>query len=187
MCVLIYVPAGVKTPSKSVLKACCQANPDGQGFAVPGHVFKSLDFEAFYSALSKWSDRVPRIIHARYATTGSVCRDNCHPFRKNGIVFAHNGVLPIRPTTDRTDSEEAFLTYVYPAVDKYGLHTPEVDAVIESIIGSSKFAVMDRTGDVRLFGPFYERDGVYYSNLNWVYRLNTIRCNAYDYAYRFGR
>ena len=36
MCVAIYKPANVKTPSLDTLKRCWDANPDGAGFALTG-------------------------------------------------------------------------------------------------------------------------------------------------------
>ena len=34
MCVAIYKPAGIETPSLDTLKQCWDANPDGAGFAL---------------------------------------------------------------------------------------------------------------------------------------------------------
>lgn len=124
------------------------------------------------------------MIHFRWATQGSVCSRNCHPFVQGDVAFGHNGCLPVYPHGDRTDSEEAFMRYIYPAIKKYGLHSKQVDEVVGLIIGSSKFCLM-QDYDVRLFGDFIELAGVKYSNLHWQSRLpRSISVNAADYAFR---
>lgn len=170
MCLLIFKPKGKKIPSETVLRAAAKANPDGFGFATPDKYMRSLDFEAFYKNLKKVKVDEPCIIHARLATHGSIKKNNCHPFRKDGISFAHNGILDIDPIGDKTDSETAFLLYILPAVKHYGLYSREVSEVVNRIIGGSKFAIIDENGESKLFGDFTRlSDGNFYSNLRWSY------------------
>lgn len=167
MCVLIVKPAGVPMPAKNILRAAMRANPDGFGFVSPAHFYKGLSAKMFLSGLARVSDAEPCIIHCRLATHGSIRAANCHPFRRGGLWFAHNGILDITPQGDRTDSETAFARYIAPAVFTYGLDSPRVDSVIASLIGGSKFALMQ--GDtVRTFGRFFMRDGCMYSNLRFL-------------------
>ena len=53
MCVICYIPKGVKTPSKQVLKAMHDTNPNGMGFCTPTMFHKGLSFDYFLQQLSK--------------------------------------------------------------------------------------------------------------------------------------
>lgn len=172
MCVIIVKPAGVAMPSDDVINAAHTANPHGMGLVSATKFYKGLSLSQFKRVLSQVPESEPCIMHFRYATHGSVRASNCHPFKRGNTFFAHNGILDIEPIGDKTDSETAFIKYIYPAIQKYGYESKQVDAVIESVIGYSKFALM-RRGVVRMYGNFqpYE-DGCYYSNFNWLSRLN---------------
>ena len=73
---------------------------------------------------------------------------------------------------DKTDSETAFIRYLYPYIEQYGLHSPETLKMVQNIIESSKFAFM-QGDDVRLFGHFEEWQDCYFSNLRFIYHLPT--------------
>lgn len=167
MCVLIVKPKGVKMPSNSILRQAYKANPHGCGFATQNKFFKSLDFDLFMTELSKVSDDEDVMIHFRLATHGSIKRSNCHPFKANDVVFAHNGILDIMPIGDMTDSETAFLHIIYPAIQRYGLDSKQTEDAIYSIIGYTRFAII-QGDDVRLYGDYQQIDGVYYSNLRFM-------------------
>lgn len=49
--------------------------------------------------------------------------------------------------------------------------------LLERIIGYSKLAIMNRKGFVKLIGEFYERKGVYYSNLHAFPREDKLSAN----------
>lgn len=164
MCVICVIPAGHSLPTKSELYAMRRQNPHGMGFVSKSLHCKGMDFEKFYNRLQF----VPRdediIIHFRYATHGSVCAKNCHPFNKGDIWFAHNGILDIEPRGDMTDSETAFKDYIYPVIKEYGLDSDEVLTVVDELIGYSKFAILGDDGIVRMYGHFTKVNGLYYSN-----------------------
>lgn len=88
--------------------------------------------------------------------------------QKNGVFFAHNGMLPIPSVDDKTDSEIAFREDIYPAIERFGFGSVGADNAINSIIGGSRFALMYK-GETRLYGNFSKIGNVYYSNLNWLY------------------
>ena len=125
-----------------------KANPHGQGFCTPSQFTKGLNFEYFVEQLRKRNINEPCIMHFRFATHGSIKRANCHPFNINDVYFAHNGILSVRPMRDKTDSETAFIRYLYPYIEQYGLHSPETLKMVQNIIESSKFAFM-QGDDVR--------------------------------------
>lgn len=183
MCVLIFKPKGEKLPSKKIIKACCQANPHGFGFAtMRGVLYKTLDRNDFidklYSVVGVEDDVM---IHCRLATHGSICEANCHPFEIDGVYFAHNGILNIEPIGDKTDSETAFVKYIYPAVKRYGLQSDETTYLVMSLIGSSKFCIFDTEKmTIRLFGAYEKMGGVYYSNTRFLYYMRPNKRACYN-------
>lgn len=180
MCCILYVPSGIKIPPTNTLKAIHRANPHGIGFAdADGNHGKTLDLSCFLQAIKKRHKDAACIIHFRLATHGSVTKENCHPFHDpaTGIWFAHNGVLPIPSHDDMTDSEiffrERFLPMYHGIVD--GKRPDLLDGdkerlwrYVESQRGSSRFIFMRDDMVVKL-GQWHTRNGVYYSNLNWLY------------------
>lgn len=156
-----------------MLKAMYQSNPHGMGFCTPTRFCKGLNFEYFVDQLRKRNVNEPCIIHFRLATHGSIKRSNCHPFKQGDVYFAHNGILSVRPMGGKTDSETAFIRYLYPYIEQYGLYSKEAEKMVYNIIESSRFAFMQ--GDnVRLFGHYEEMDGCYYSNLRFAYRIPSL-------------
>ncbi len=186
MCVIIYSPAGIAMPSKEILDAAQTANPHGCGFVSPFHFYKGNSYASFKKQLAKVSREEPCIIHFRLATHGSIKRANCHPFRRDDVYFAHNGILSIQPIKDMTDSETAFQQVIYPAIVAYGYGSQGMDNAVKSVIGCSKFAFM-KGYDVRLYGDFIRQDdGCYYSNLRFMSCYGWTRnvrasYNVFDY------
>lgn len=169
MCVIIYKPVGVAKPSYQLLKRAAKFNPHGFGFVSTNQHYKTLHFETFYQHFKSVSENDECLIHFRYATHGSVCERNCHPFVENDVFFAHNGILSIQPMNDMTDSETAFRNQIYPAIEHFGYFSKKVDDVINEIIAGSKFALM-YNNQVRLFGMYNKMDGCYFSNLRFMLR-----------------
>ncbi len=170
MCVIVYKPSGVFMPSERVITACARANRDGFGFCTPTKSFKSLRFADFKKQLDRVRYDEPCIMHFRLATHGSVKKSNCHPFNIGDVWFAHNGILSVEPIRDKTDSETAFIRYLYPYIDQYGLFSADTDKAVANIIESSRFAFMQGE-DVRLFGDFETFQDCYFSNLRFRYYL----------------
>lgn len=170
MCVICYIPAGVETPSHDVLSAMHRANPHGQGFCTPTLFCKGMSFGYFEERLRSRRKDEPCIMHFRLATHGSIKRANCHPFKIDDVYFAHNGILSVRPIGDKTDSETAFIRYLYPNIERYGLYSREAEKMVQNIIEGSKFAFM-QGDDVRLFGHFEKVGNYYFSNLRFAYLM----------------
>lgn len=168
MCVIIVKPAGVKIPTNEIITAAYHTNPHGCGIVSPTQFYKGTSYRSFKRILNKVSIDEPCIIHFRLATHGSICRANCHPFRRGDVWFAHNGILSIKPIGDMTDSETAFQQVIYPAIVKYGYGSEGMNIAVARVIGYSKFAFM-QGDDVRLYGDFIKNDdGCYYSNLRFL-------------------
>ena len=157
-------------PSNAVIRACARANRDGFGLCTPTKFFKSLDYEEFKSELDKVGKEENCILHFRLATHGSVCKANCHPFKKKDVYFAHNGVLDITPIGNKTDSETAFIKYIYPQIAKHGLCSVQTELAVQEVIGYSKFAIMQGE-KISLYGNYEKVKGVYYSNLRFLHYM----------------
>ena len=173
MCCILYIPAGVETPEIRTLEMVYFANRHGIGFADnEGHSCKTLSFAQFTRQIHKRPVTADCIIHFRLATHGSISRANCHPFydHETGIWFAHNGVLPIRSKNDMTDSEIFFRERFLPRLNETGWHDKELWDYVNVERGSSRFIFMRDKEVVRL-GNWHEQDGVFYSNMNWNWRL----------------
>lgn len=153
-------------PKREILKACATANPDGFGFVSERDYYKTMSFDRFLDRLAMVNKDEACIIHFRLATHGRKRRGNCHPFKKGDLYFAHNGILPIVPDYDKTDSETAFKRYLAKPAATYGLRSWQLQRAVDAIIGTSKFAFM-RDGEIATFGSFVTIDGVRYSNTRW--------------------
>ena len=175
MCCILYIPAGVETPSICQLEKVFICNRHGIGFAdSDGHSYKTLSFRRFTKAIQKRKRTSACIIHFRLATHGSICTKNCHPFydKKHEIWFAHNGILPISSHNDMTDSEIFFRERFLPALDKCNdYYNEDLWQFVNKERGSSRFVFM-KGDDVKLLGEWHEVNKVYYSNLNWAYYYN---------------
>ncbi len=62
-----------------------------------------------------------------------------------------------------TDSVRTFRNRLLPVIRTHGLVSPKTDRAVDEIIGSSKFAIMEK-GEVHLFGSFTAHHGRNYSN-----------------------
>ena len=184
MCVAIYKPENVQTPSLDTLKKCWDANPDGAGFALCTggdkyaiEIHKGyMTWKSFVIAYEKYLADFTGdlLLHFRIATHGGISPGNTHPFSLTGDVkllkhtnvltnyaLIHNGILPIEPSGDISDTME-FCRRLAPLYQ----NIPSAFNLIEGMAGNNKIAVMTRER-VHLFGQWERIDGVYFSNLLW--------------------
>ena len=170
MCVILIKPAGVTMPKKAILNMMAAHNKHGFGFcSSSGRNFKTTNYNLFLRELDKVTASEACIVHMRWATHGSVCTSNCHPFYDNetGYWFAHNGVLPIASVNNMTDSETAFRSRFVPALKTMSITSREFDDVVNNIRGYSRFAFM-KGKDIYIYGDYKEMFGCYFSNDNWL-------------------
>lgn len=170
MCCILYIPAGVETPTINTLEAVYMFNSHGIGFAdSDGNNFKTLSFRSFTKAIQKRRKEAACIIHFRLATHGSISTKNCHPFydKDNDVWFAHNGVLPIESHDDMTDSEIFFREGFIPALNDSNYNDPVLWKYVEKERFSSRFIFM-HGNDIKMLGRWHKIDGVYFSNMNWT-------------------
>jgi predicted glutamine amidotransferase len=176
MCIISIKKKGIKFPSVDIVKNMCENNDDGFSIVTQRNggrprIYKTLkmrDFLNYYRALVKASDGTDTsmFIHARIKTHGTQRIENCHGWRSDGIVFAHNGILSIANRDDMTDSETFFRDIFIPAYRQGGWKMAE--KTIDCVIGTSKFVFMGKDGEIKHYGTYIEDDGVLYSNYTYT-------------------
>lgn len=181
MCIIIVKPENEKLPSREILDQCKLRNKDGFGFCVPNKPpFKTMKYNEFILNLQKIDESQPCIIHFRFATHGTIKKSNCHPFKIDGVSFAHNGVLQVDNLEGMTDSETAFKYILHPSMCLNGFATDNFSKTVASIIGGSKFAFLSDRGQVKLYGNFIKDNGLYFSNDNYKPYNHYYRANRYS-------
>ena len=172
MCIIIAKARKQQGPTWDSIMHATQRNPDGFALAYSlgrgrkPRIIRSMKRADVLDVLkgivnckaASW------ILHARIATHGSKRLENCHCWQDadTGLIFAHNGILSVHPEGDMTDSETAFRRLLVPAMQAGGGEAFE--AAVSTIIGFSKFAVMDHTGEIYLYGSYLEEEEASYSN-----------------------
>jgi predicted glutamine amidotransferase len=170
MCVIIVKKQGTDLPARSILERAALYNPHGFGFCTKSRFYKTLNFERFLSELKTVRTDEDCVIHFRFATTGSIKTANAHPFKRDDVLFAHNGVMRIETQNDKTDSETFFERTLYPVICRYGIESKEVSNIMQSVSMYSRFALMQ--GKIlKIFGDFTKYRGCYYSNLHFINNL----------------
>ena len=173
MCIICIKKQGVEKPTQETIKVMARKNPDGFGVMYYDgqslQVVKSMNLDDILKENDKITKDMPAVYHFRIATHGSVNVLNCHPFydEQTGYGFAHNGILSIQNEGDMTDSETAFRRIILPNAILFGMDSYEVDAAVQCVIGSSKFALLN--GDkLKYWGQFTEDlGGLLFSNGNY--------------------
>jgi len=170
MCVAIYKPENVQMPSLDTLKKCWEANPDGAGFALfTGGDKYAIEIHKGYMTWKQFKAAFEKyrladftgdlLLHFRIATHGGISPGNTHPFSLTKDVkllkhtnvltnyaLIHNGILPIKPEGDISDTME-FCRRLAPLYQ----NIPSAFNLIEGMAGNNKIAVMTRD-KVHLFG-----------------------------------
>lgn len=216
MCILMYFGPEAM-PIREHLDTAAINNPDGFGWAIvtqsegilTGHGMDPDEvIEEFIAARYAYPEH-SALFHARIATQGSICLDNCHPFtvqnrfiKKAGygevtgeMVLAHNGMLPVYPPKgdDRSDtkmfSEDIFM-YRFPHLD-----SRRTKARLETFLGSSKLVVLTTDPAYRQqsyifnekLGDWLDHDGsgdIWYSNTSYkTYRYSSKGYSGFDWSY----
>ena len=191
MCVIIAKPNGAKTPDIRIIRAAMDANLDGFAIAWSNRgkleIYRTLDrmdMENYYINHFEELERTAFVFHARIATHGTKVLSNCHGWTclKGKFAFFHNGILQINNRDNMTDSETILRDIYEPIAKHYGHEGAE--PAINAVIGSSKFAFIDARGNIRMYGNYTEKSGVFYSNMHFTYEYERGRISRR--AYPFG-
>jgi len=151
---LCVIPPNV-LPSREKLENSALNNPDGFGYAIAipeeqrilvGHTMNADEAINDFLALKAKYPHGYAMWHARLATHGSMCLDNCHPFQvgKDSKTFlAHNGILPtVHEKSDRSDTRILAETILPRMGGVTALDDPQMWAVLEEFTAGSKVAVL---------------------------------------------
>jgi predicted glutamine amidotransferase len=198
MCIIISKPAGIPLPSIETLKTCWERNPHGAGYATAynGNVFIRkgfMDWEDFANGIDfNRLEPYACVFHFRFATHGSTCPGNCHPFpvsgnlkktyRKTDVAIAHNGVIN-QIKIDKKDYSDT-MSYIEKRIAPYWRLCKEHGALMYSNKSSkktlleetdSKWSFLFANGKIINVGDGVEEDGIWYSNAGF-------RCYSYFQA-----
>lgn len=185
MCVIIA--GSDKRPTLAELRACERRNPDGAGLAwlnEDGSVSfrKGISARAMHSMIRELPKGTPFVGHFRYATVGEPSDELCHPFpisRRTSLatsgdldrgqrVLFHNGTWTgwrsvLRGASNLPRGEWSDSRALAFAIGNGS------DELLDEV--PCKFAVLGKAS-IRLYpsdlGGWCARNGVMYSNLNWV-------------------
>lgn len=154
MCMLCVIPPNV-LPSREKLENSALNNPDGFGYAIAipeeqrilvGHTMNADEAVNKFLELKAKYPHGYALWHARLATHGSMCLENCHPFqvgRDNKTFLAHNGILPtIHEKSDRSDTRILAESILPRMGGVSALDDPQMWAVLEEFTAGSKVAVL---------------------------------------------
>lgn len=193
MCIISIKKRGIQFPTIQQVRTMC--NNNSHGFAMVVHdgtkgkkplIYRTLDKDKFLSAyrdvLGSYDYKTTTMyIHARIKTHGTMRIENCHGWKENGLVFAHNGILGIDNRDDLTDSETFFRDIFSPAYKIGGWKMAE--RTIDAIIGTSKFVFMDDNGVIRHYGNYINDCGLLFSNSS--YCESRYQAPAYPMRYTY--
>ena len=153
---------------------------------------------------------LPMVLHFRITTHGGTSPQMTHPFpisaqEKNlkaldltcDLGLVHNGIITSVPTQVGLSDTASYIANVLTPLanlktDFYKIK--EGKAIMESTIGASKFAFLDKDGNIETIGDFkygtkHNTNTILFSNLSHEWgTLNACRVNnmyAYDYNFNF--
>lgn len=145
MCIAIYCPER-HALTESELRTGWKANPDGGGFAYINRsgalaTYRSMELDPFLRAYEEASERNPQspfAVHMRIATSGTISKRNCHPFRQDRTTaWIHNGILPTSPTKKRSDTA-VFVENYLPELGSLWMDNPYLTSIVEEYCAGSK-------------------------------------------------
>lgn len=203
MCLLMLAMPNA-TPSREQLLCACTNNPDGFGYAI--HLGdriltgKGLSAEHIVNKFLELKAQYPLswgLFHARYATHGSVCVPNSHPYEVGGrqdIILAHNGVLgiDIKKGDDRSDTlvfAEDWLPNMLDLLDD-----EQGFSELEELVSGSKIAIFSTASELSKQIYLLNEDlghwenGLWWSNYSYMTKINSYSGyysqmdNGWDYV-----
>lgn len=181
MCLLCVMEPN-ETPTREQLLTAAEANPHGFGFAIMTNdrilTGRGMDAEEVIDRFLRLRAGFPNghaMFHTRFTTHGSTSKANCHPFRVAGdpdIVLAHNGVLPLNPDDDRSDTR-LFAEEWLPELGIEALDDPVMYAELENWARGSKVAIFSKSSllqkDVYILNEHlgHWNKGIWWSNYSY--------------------
>ena len=187
MCVAAYIPAGA-TIAENILRGVYKRNDDGIGLAWSDgsklEIWRTMsDIDRIVKMIDEMRD-LPRLVHFRYATHGTVTLDNVHPFwldSRRRAVIAHNGVITIPQKSNESDTRSFVDNVLSQLKDGWWNNTTTV-AQIEKLVNGSRIVIMEDDGRAHYLNKHSGEttaDGVWFSNSQWKEFLDpTVKSRA---------
>ena len=198
MCVIAVSPIGKRQPSQAELVSMWATNPHGAGYMCARrgklYIHKGFMFLSdFLRAvrMEQFTAADPVVYHFRIATSGGRSPEMTHPFPvAHDMVFedcklldvsapvgiAHNGVIPFCTIPKSEYSDTAIFTARYISqliTDPSSIHNPEITEFIVKNGGFSRFALMNRNGEIETIGDFTSVQGLLVSNTYYMHKVPT--------------
>lgn len=191
MCIIAAKASGVAMPDRKTIRRMWDANPDGAGimYIEKGCVRIEkgfMKYKSFAKKLDQLEHRLdmtqtPVVMHFRITTHGGTRPENCHPFpitdsigalkktqSSSDIGVAHNGIIPITPRKDISDTMEYIASQLAPlkrALPRF-YENKNAMLLIKNAI-DSKMAFLTKEGKIYTVGDFNEHNGILYSNYSY--------------------
>lgn len=191
MCIIAVSRKGVRQPSLDQLRNMYTNNPDGAGymFARDGKVyihkgFMTWDDFARNIKREQFTAKDPVVYHFRISTQAGVNPQMTHPFplttRREDcemldlncdVGIAHNGI--IRMTSDiketRFSDTAIFITdYMTKLIKSCDDLTDQAILTMIDYMTNSKWAILDKFGDISIVGQFTNVKGLLFSNSTYL-------------------
>lgn len=210
MCIIVCKKAGIQMPDRQILKNCFNYNSDGVGIMWNKdgevHIRKGFmtwnSFDSFLSELENQIDINKSAVctHFRIKTHGKTSPQNCHGFcisnrvkdlklleLTTDIGVMHNGIIPIKPIRNLSDTQTYILKQLYNIKKAHPrfLENNRIMSKIEKEIGS-KMTFLTSNGSIYTIGDYIEQDGVLYSNRSfedrYFYGCDWLKYDAFWYG-----
>lgn len=194
MCIIVAKAKGASMPEREILRTCFTNNSDGAGIMwnqeEQVHIRKGfMDWECFNAFLEELSTQINLkdtgvVCHFRITTHGKTSPQNCHGFcisnrikdlklleLTTDIGVMHNGIIPIKPIHNLSDTQTYILKRLYNIQKAHPrfLESKRLMSQIKKEI-SSKMAFLTSDGIIYTIGDFIEQDGVLFSNRSFEER-----------------
>ena len=161
MCLIISKPAEAKLNYQHIENASGH-NKDGFGIVVEGKtLYRTNDYNKFIDLLKTVEDKA-LLIHMRAASAGEVSDRNIQPFYIGDGYFCHNGTI-FGLAGDNEHSDSKILSRALRELpDCHGRNL-----MLELALGNDRAAIVNKKGEVTMFGKWQEVEGMYYSSDYW--------------------
>lgn len=193
MCIIAVKEAGAEWPTWNTLAQCWNRNPDGAGIMyndARGNVVIEkgfmdwIEFKRKIKQVKRLCEANTTVVmHFRIKTHGEVSRECCHPFPLEGkldilrqtevtthIGVAHNGIITGRDTNaKKSDTMDFIMEVLYPIYNLCPdfMENKYAENLIFDGLGTCRLAILDGDGYCRLYGTWYEENGMHYSNTSY--------------------
>jgi len=195
MCIIVAKAKGISMPEREILRTCFTNNSDGAGIMwnqeEQVHIRKGfMDWDSFNAFLEELSTQINLkdtgvVCHFRITPHGKTSPQNCHGFcisnrikdlklleLTTDIGVMHNGIIPIKPIHNLSDTQTYILKHLYNIQKAHPrfLESKRLMSQIEKEI-SSKMAFLTSDGSIYTIGKFVEQEGVLYSTKSFEERF----------------